>query len=122
MTFEALFKRRVRGFRLVEVIGSGLLVAIILAVYLGKAVASREELAIYALKKQIANEQNRMRLLQAEAAYFEQPQRLKALSVRLRLAPIRPEREVTIEALRQGVPSARVPTTLGSNDAVSEGW
>ena len=78
-----LFTRRVWGFRLIDVIGVGLLIALILSVYLAKTFAGRERGEIARVESEIATEHNRVRLLQAEVAHLERPDRNAACGVDL---------------------------------------
>jgi hypothetical protein len=80
--------RRVRGFRLVDLIALGLLTALILGVYLAKTIAGRERTEIARIDRQIEGEKARIRLLQAEVSHLEQPARIERLSeAYLGLAP-----------------------------------
>lgn len=72
----SLLSRRIRGFRLVDLVGVGLLVSLILGVYLAKTIAGRERAEIATVERQIKAEKTRIRLLQAEVAHLEQPGRL----------------------------------------------
>ncbi len=90
----SLLERRIRGFRLVDVVALGVLVAMVLGVYLAKTVAGRERGDIARITRQIEAEQERIRLLHAEVAYLEQPSRIERLaSAYLGLAPISAKRE-----------------------------
>jgi cell division protein FtsL len=96
----SLFNRKVRGFRLVDVVAAGLLVAIILSVYLAKTMAGRERAEIATVEKQIDAERARIRLLKAEVAHLEQPGRIEQLSVaHLGMAPVDAKHEATPEDL-----------------------
>ena len=64
----SLLTRKIRGFRLVDVVALGVLVAVILSVYLAKTMAGRERAEIASVEKQIDAEKARIRLLQAEVA------------------------------------------------------
>lgn len=100
MSVTRMFSRKVRGFRIVEVFGVGLLIAVVLTVYLGKTFAGKERNQIADVEKSIAEEQDRVRLLKAEVAYLEQPSRLERLSSQyLGLAPVAPKHETTLDAL-----------------------
>ncbi|HTK33915.1 MAG TPA: cell division protein [Caulobacteraceae bacterium] len=100
--FRSLFNRRVRGFRLVEVLAGACLVTLVLSVYLSKAAAGREGAAIASINKDISDEQRRVRLLKAELAHLEQPERLEALSTRyLALGPVAPKRETVPDGLTE---------------------
>jgi cell division protein FtsL len=131
MRLFGFFDRRVRGFRIVEVGALGVLLVLILAVYLAKTGAGDKRADIERVQDQIADEQSQIRILRAEVATLEQPERLEALSARyLGLAPISARREVTPEGLRDvaqvavidhktTLVSADPLTATGSPDAVS---
>jgi cell division protein FtsL len=100
MKLSGLFDQRVRGFRIVEVGGLGVLLILVLAVYLSKAGAGGERADIDHVQQQIFDEQARIRLLQAEVANLEQPERLEALSGQyLGLQPVSAKHEVQPDAL-----------------------
>jgi len=85
----SLLDRRVRGFRLVDLVAAALLVALFLGVYLAKTMAGRERTEIARVERQIDEEKTRIRLLQAEVAHLEEPARLEHLSVAyLGLGPV----------------------------------
>ncbi len=97
---QALFARRVRGFRVVEVAAVGFLTVLVLGVYWSKAGAGAEGAKIAATTKQIDEETRKVRLLSAELAYLQQPERLERLSEQYAaVAPVSPKREVTPEAV-----------------------
>lgn len=105
----SVFTRRVRGFRLVDLVGVGLLVTVILGVYLAKTMAGHERAEIATIERQIKAEKARIRLLQAEVAHLEQPGRLERLSVTyLKMEPVTAHREATpdqiIDLARAGPP------------------
>lgn len=105
--------RRVRGFRLVDLIALGLLTVLILGVYLAKTMAGRERADIAGVERQIDMERARVRLLQAEVSHLEQPARIERLSeTYLGLAPTSMKREATAEDL------ARVATSPVTKAAV----
>ena len=130
-SLSALFERRIRGFRLVEVVGLGVFMVLALTVYLLKAGASDDRLEIARINRQILAEQTNLRVLRAEVAHLEQPERLGHLAEGyLGLAPIRAAQEINPEvlsqiailsqpkALPQGVqrvPVAPVAPTVGSD-------
>ena len=100
MKLSGLFDQRVRGFRIVELGALCVLLALVLAVYLSKAGAGGERADIDHVQQQIYDEQTRIRLLQAEVASLEQPERLEALSSQyLGLQPVSAKHEVQVEAL-----------------------
>ena len=96
----SLLNRKIRGFRLVDVVALAVLAAVILSVYLAKTMAGRERAEIATVEKQIDAEKARIRLLQAEVAHLEQPARIEALSTaHLGMAPIQAKHETTIDKL-----------------------
>lgn len=109
----SLLDRRVRGFRLVDLVALGLLVMLILGVYLAKTVAGRERSEIARIERQIAAEKARIRLLQAEVSHLEQPSRIERLSTAyLGLAPVSVKRETTTDALLDVARKASPPVVL----------
>ena len=113
-SLSALFERRVRGFRLVEVVGFGVFLVLALTVYLLKAGAGDDRVEIARIDRQIQAEQTNLRVLRAEVAHLEQPERLGHLAEGyLGLAPIRAGQEISPEALSQVAiltqPKALVP-------------
>ena len=118
MSSQGLFQRRVRGFRVVEIFALSFLLVLVLGVYLAKAGAGRERADIAKVESEITDEQRRMKLLRAEVAYLEQPERIERLSAMIGLAPINAKRETPAEALpdiaRAGMvapaTSAKAPT------------
>lgn len=92
--------RRVRGFRLVDLVALGLLTVLILGVYLAKTIAGGERTRIASVERQIGAEKARIRLLQAEVSHLEQPARIERLSeTYLGLAPVSFKREADVDAL-----------------------
>ena len=97
-----VFDKRFRGFRVINLIGWGLLATLVLGVYLAKTIAWRERNEIAAVQVQIRQEQLRIRLLEAEVAHLEQPRRLQALSSgSLGMAPILAKQEITAADLQR---------------------
>jgi cell division protein FtsL len=76
----SLIGRRIRGFRLVDLMALAVLVVLILGVYLAKTIAGRERAEIAKAEHQIAAEKARIRMLNAEVAHLEQPARIQRLS------------------------------------------
>jgi hypothetical protein len=96
----SLLDRRYRGFRVIELGGLGVLLALALVVYLAKTHAGGERADIDNIQVQIDDEQARVTLLRAEVAKLEQPERLETLSGRyLNLQPVPPNHEINAEAL-----------------------
>lgn len=101
-TLSSLFDRRLRGFRLVEVVGLGVFIVLALTVYLLKAGAGHDRAEIARIDRQILAERTNLRVLRAEVAHLEQPERLGHLAqAYLGFAPIGPRQEIAPEALSQ---------------------
>jgi hypothetical protein len=96
----SLLDRKVRGFRLVDLVAAALLVVLILGVYLAKTMAGRERAEIARTERQIGEEKARIRLLQAEVAHLEEPGRLERLSTGyLGMAPVPIKHEIGPDGL-----------------------
>jgi cell division protein FtsL len=109
----SLLDRKVRGFRLIDLLALGLLTALILGVYLAKTIAGRERTDIAQVERQIDAERARIRLLQAEVSHLEQPARIEHLSeTYLGLKPVKIERETTTEGLIDVARQQPVPVAL----------
>ena len=92
--------RRVRGFRLVDLIALGLLTVLILGVYLAQTIAGGERTKIAGVERQIGAEKARIRLLQAEVSHLEEPSRIERLSeTYLGMAPVSFKREARPDQL-----------------------
>ena len=99
MSSVGLFDRRIRGFRVVEVAGMGVLLTLVTSVYLAKTFAGRERQEIGRIAQEIGDEAVRKRLLEAEVAHLEQPRRIEQLAQMMQLKPIAPDHEITEDAL-----------------------
>jgi len=125
MSLSSIFDRRVRGFRVVELVCLTILLILVLGVYMAKTFAGRERAQIAEVERQIVEEKARVRLLKAEVAYLEQPRRIERLAQQLQLTPINPEHETTEDALidvARRAPAAHAPaspTAVASDDAAS---
>ena len=96
----ASLDRRVRGVRVIDVAGMVLLCGLVLVVYLAKPGAGGTAADIDKVQQQIDEQHSQIRLLQAEVASEEQPQRLASLSGQLlNLQPIPPKHEIPSEDL-----------------------
>lgn len=121
MSLSSIFDRRVRGFRVVELVCLGILLALVLGVYMAKTFAGRERAQIAEVERQIDDEKIRIRLLKAEVAFLEQPQRIEKLAQDQDLHPIKPERETTEDALIDVARHAPVPHAPASPTAAVNG-
>jgi hypothetical protein len=98
-TLNRLYAWKIRGVRWVEIIGVLLVAAMILSVYVAKAGAASESARISDLERQISDNGQRVRLLRAEVARLERPNRLEALSREAGLGPVDVHRQATAESL-----------------------
>ncbi|MFN7620948.1 MAG: cell division protein [bacterium] len=94
-----LFAWKIRGIRWIEIIGVLLVAVMVFSVYLAKAGAARESARISDLEQQISDNGQRVRLLRAEVARLEQPNRLEALSRGAGLVPVDVHRQARVENL-----------------------
>lgn len=92
--------RRVRGFRLIDLVALGLLASLILGVYLAKTIAGGERARIAVVERQIGAEKARIRLLKAEVSHLERPARIERLSeTYLGMGPVAIKHEAGPDAL-----------------------
>ncbi|MBX3483174.1 cell division protein [Phenylobacterium sp.] len=116
----SVFTKKVRGFRLLDLIGIGFLIALILGVYLAKTMAGRERAEIASVEREIKAETSRIRLLQAEVAHLEQPGRIERLAVTyLKMEAVPANREASPAQLpRMAVgglpPKAKAPSPVAA--------
>jgi len=101
--------RSLRGVRLVEAFALALLLMMVLGNYLAKARAGRERGDITAVEAQIGDEQHRLRLLAAEVAHLEQPERLERLSIAAGLGPTGAKHQGSLDQLPEISRAALTP-------------
>lgn len=107
----SLLDRRLLGFRTLDVFLAVFLVALILGVYLAKTLAGGERGRIAAAERQIAQERQRIVLLEAEVAHLERPERLTALArAYAGLGPVAANREITPQGLADALQSPQPPS------------
>jgi len=100
MSFFRFVFGRVRGFRVLDIAALVVLAVLAPAVYLTKAGAGGTRADIDRVEQQIVETRGQIRLLQAEVAAEEQPERLAGLSAQyLKLAPIAANHEIAPETL-----------------------
>lgn len=106
MNFE-LFSRRVRGFRIANVVCLALLLSTVLGVYLTKTMGGDQRSQIASVERQISDEQDHIKLLRAEVAYLGRPDRLAPIAENhLGLAPVAASRRISLDDLsRLAVPA-----------------
>ena len=107
---SGFLRNRVWGFRVIEVSGFIVLLALALSVYLAKVGGAKDAQAITSLERQIRQERQQIRLLEAEVAHNEQPARIERLSEFLALAPAEAKHEVAPEALIEIASGAKAGT------------
>ncbi len=100
--FPRLFARRLRGFRVVDLGALACLVVLATGVYAFKADAGREGSRIKDVDAAIAEQNRQVRLLKAEIAHLEQPERLEHLAGSyLGLKPADARREAPVDGLSE---------------------
>ena len=115
MMMSDLFTRRFRGFRVVELGGLAFFLVLALGVYMVKAGAGRDRAQIARIERQILVEQTRLRLLRAEVAHLEQPERIERLAAAyLGMGPTSPKNEATVETLGLVALKAPLPTPVAA--------
>lgn len=121
---KRVFDWRVRGVRCVELVGVVLLAAVMVSVYIVKTAAARESTEISKIEAEIRQDEQRVRLLRAEATRLEQPARLEALSRQLGLEPVEVKRRTEADSLSELAAAhqpavAAAPTTPSTAPTVS---
>ena len=112
MSLRTLYARRVRGVRLVDLWGFAFAVILALGVYLSKTGAGGDGAQISTLQRGIAAEHQRIRLLRAEVAFLEQPERISHLSeTQLGLTPPSGKREAELTELGEIARGAHLQVT-----------
>lgn len=102
MKLSALFERRIRGVRAINLAAGVCLVALVLGVYLAKTAGGREGAEIVQINQEIRAEERRVRLLRAELAHLERPERIERLaSTYLGMTPVPAKRETLPEGLSE---------------------
>ena len=98
---KRMFNHRYRGFRVVNFAALGILLVLMLGVYWAKTRAAADSSDIASLERQIVAKQHEIRILRAQVAGLETPERIAKLSSeQLGMAPI----DAKHEALPEDVP------------------
>ena len=118
---SVIFTHRTRGFRTLNVLLTSVLVVLAVGVNLAKTFAGKERTEIVRTEQAIRNEARQIRVLQAEVAHLEQPERLERLSrAYLAMAPVNVKQETTVDDLlaasrrRPGVDTAAAPIQVST--------
>ena len=97
-----LFEQRVRGVRLIELIGLGLALGMIFWVCLSKAREGEDIKHMNQLDQQIADEQQTVSTLKIRVAQLERPARLEALATAyLGMKPVESTHEAHLDSLSE---------------------
>lgn len=134
--FLNLFEQRVRGIRLIELIGLALALGMIFWVCLSKAREGEDIKRMSTLDEQIAEETQAVSTLKIKVAQLERPARLEALATAyLGMKPVAPTHEAHIDSLSEisrttsrpmsatpaviAEPAAATPAASSSGDLIS---
>jgi hypothetical protein len=123
--FAGFLGRSLRGVRLIEFGALLVLLVMVLGVYLAKASAGRERADITAIQAQIDDDQKRLRLLQAEVAHLEEPERLVRLSAMLGLGPTSAKHEgepAELGRIAQAAPTPEKSDRKTSSSSTQSGF
>lgn len=102
MNVSSILFHRVRGFRVIDLGATVVVLALAVAVYAFKTSAGAERTDIADIEDKITDERAQVRLLQDEVSRLENPKRLEDRATRFGgLAPIAARQEVAPEALPQ---------------------
>lgn len=100
--FLRIFEQRVRGVRLIELIGLVLVFAMIFWVCLSKAREGDDVRRMNQLDQQIADQQAAVDALRIKVSQLERPERLESLAkTYLDMKPVDPNHEAGIDAISQ---------------------
>jgi hypothetical protein len=120
MRLSSIVTHRVRGFRVVDLAALIVFLALALAVYAFKTSAGAERSDIADVETQIRDARRDVRLLRAEVAHLESPDRLERLSTRYAgQAPVNVKQEVDPAALPQLAQGAQSPASNAASNAVA---
>lgn len=114
-----VFDWKVRGIRCIEIIGVVCVAALVFSVYIAKAAAARESAEISRLEAEIRENNQRVRLLRAEATRLEQPARLEALSRQIGLGPVDVKRQAGEESLAELAPQVEEAAPVAAAPAAA---
>ncbi|WP_122465969.1 MULTISPECIES: cell division protein FtsL [Brevundimonas] len=116
---KRLFDWKLRGVRVVEIFGAVIACALIFSVYVTKAAADRENRQIASLEAEIADDAERVRLLRAEIARLERPDRLESLSRQAGLQPVNVEQRASVGQIETLAPANEPAPSPAAVDAAA---
>jgi cell division protein FtsL len=97
---SGVFTRRYRGFRVVDLAALAVLLVLALVSYALKTLALSTGSDTAGVERQIAEEDRRVRLLQAEIAHLEAPDRLETLATQyLNMHAVDPKQDISVADL-----------------------
>jgi cell division protein FtsL len=109
MILASVFNRRLRGFRVIELLAVLVVGVLALGSYVFTTFAGAQVTRITGVESQITEEDKRIHLLRAEIAHLEDPSRIERLSTQyLHLQPVDPKHDIGLDALPQAA-SAPAP-------------
>ena len=107
----AIFTRRVRGVRVLDLMAGVILLFLALGSYAFKTMAEAQGAGAADIQTQINQEQRRIRLLKAEISHLEAPARLEALTTQyLGMAAPDAKHEITLADLPRIAQAGAAPT------------
>jgi hypothetical protein len=102
MILASVFNRRLRGFRVIELLAVAVVGVLALGSYVFTTFAGAQAARIAGVESQISEEDKRIHLLRAEIAHLEDPSRIERLSTDyLHLQPVDPKHDIGVEGLLQ---------------------
>ncbi|MDI7773753.1 septum formation inhibitor MinC [Asticcacaulis sp. EMRT-3] len=97
-----IFEQRIRGFRLIELVGVALLLVMFFWVFMSKVREGDDIRRLNDLDDQISAQQAAVNALRINVAQLERPQRLEDLAVTyLGMKPVAPSHETDLNAISQ---------------------
>ncbi len=100
MRFPGVLSARVRGFRIVNLLGATIFLVIALGSYALKTIAGAQDAGAAGIEERIQLERKRIKMLRVEIAHLSTPDRVAKLSRRyLNAAPPDPKHDIALEAL-----------------------
>jgi hypothetical protein len=117
---SGILTQRLRGFRVIDIAALVTCLALALTVYAFKTSAGAQRTDITDIESQIRDETRQVRLLRAEIAHLESPDRLERLAGQYAgQAPISARQEVTPDALPQVAVAQAAPRKAATPPAVT---
>ncbi len=117
-SFRQIFEQRIRGFRLIDLIGCALVLAIIFWVCVSKAREDQDKQRMSQIDQQIAEQQQVVDGLKIKVARLESPTRLEALATTvLNMKPVENGHEAGLDSLPEI--SGRVSPAMTSHPVVA---